>query len=150
LDLSTGYFEWGGQSRVTSAFNVTSSTSLAAIPGLSATLTAGKTYYFDVILYYSSTGSGGLQVDLNGGSATATSIIGDAIYFNGGGGDQVRITALNTNVCNTYGSALNCHITGTITVNAGGTLIPRFAQASSNSTASTVNVGSIMIVHQIN
>ena len=152
LDLSTGYFEWGGQSRVTSTFSKTSSTTLSAITGLSATLTAGKTYYFDIMLYTTAGASGGIQADLNGGTATATAIIGDAVFLAAANNTaQYRISALNTQVCAATGATTpECHIFGTITVNAGGTLIPRFAQNASNGTGSTVAIGSIMIVHQIN
>jgi hypothetical protein len=146
-----GFVEWNGQSRVSSTFSKTSDTALASITGLSATLTAGKTYYFDIILYTTSGGSGGTKVDLNGGTATATSLIGEAILFDASTAHQTRFSALNTALCNQLNvTAANCHITGTITVNAGGTFIPRFAQLNSNGTASTVAIGSIMIVNQIN
>ena len=64
---------------------------------------------------------------------------------------QTRIAALNTTVCNlSTVTAAYCPITGTITVNAGGTFQPEFAQFSSSGTASTVAIGSTMIVQQIN
>jgi hypothetical protein len=150
LDLGAGFMEWGGQSRVSSTFSATSNTTLAPITGLSVTLTSGKTYAFDSILY-ATTSSGGMQVDLNGGTATATAVIGDAIAMTGTYIEtQTRYSALNTALCaGNFSGTTNCHITGTITVNAGGTFIPRFAQNSSNATASTVAAGSIMIVQQL-
>src|SRR5438067_12903594 len=39
-----------------------------ATPLFHRCLTAGKTYYFDIILYTTSGSSGGIQVDLNGGT----------------------------------------------------------------------------------
>jgi hypothetical protein len=151
LDVN-GFVEWSGQSRVTSTFSKTSSTALAAITNLSATLTAGKTYYFDIMLYTTSNTLGGIKADLNGGTATATSIIGDAFSFDAGAvKTQTRVAALNTSLCAvTAVTVANCHITGTITVNVGGTFKPQFAQNSSNGTASTVAIGSTMIVNQIN
>jgi hypothetical protein len=151
LDVN-GFIEWQGESRVTSTFSKTSSTTLAAITGLSAALVAGKTYAFDVELYTASNSSGGINVDLNGGTATATAIIGDAISHDAAAvKTQTRIAALNTSVCAvTAVTAANCHITGTITVNAAGTFIPEFAQNASNGTASTVAIGSTMILQQIN
>jgi hypothetical protein len=148
---SSGYMEWLGESRVTSTFSMTSSTTLSAITGLSATLAAGVTYYFDIILYTSGGSSGGIQVDLNGGTATTTSLIGDYFFLDGGAFQQEHYIALNTQMCANSGAvSATCHITGTITVNAGGTLIPRFAQDASSTTASSVAIGSIMIVQQIN
>jgi hypothetical protein len=47
-------------------------------------------------------------------------------------------------------STATCHITGTIIVNAGGTFIPRFAQNTSNGTASKVKTGSSMTIRQLN
>jgi hypothetical protein len=151
LDVS-GFMEWSGQSRVSSTFSKTSDTTLAAITGLSATLTAGKTYYFDIMLYTTSGALGGIKVDLNGGTATATSLIGEALLIDSTAiKAQTRFSALNTALCAfTSTTAANCHITGTITVNAGGTFKPEFAQNASNGTASTVAIGSIMIVNQIN
>ena len=151
LDVA-GFVETLGQSRVSSTFSKTSDTGLAAITGLSATLAAGKTYAFDIILYTTSGASGGINADLNGGTATATAIIGDAISLDAAAvTTQTRIAALNTGGCGvTAVTAANCHITGTITVNAGGTFIPRFAQNASNATASTVAIGSTMVVQQIN
>ena len=62
-----------------------------------------------------------------------------------------RVAALNTALCsNASNVAALCQIYGTITVNAGGTFIPRFAQNTSNATSSTVAIGSTMIIHQIN
>ena len=151
LDVS-GFIEWSGQSRVTSTFSKTSNTTLAAITGLSVTLTAGKTYYFDLIFYTTSAATGGVQFDLNGGTATATALKADAnLTQSGTNYMNDRFSSLSSLICNAINvTAATCHITGTITVNAGGTFIPRFAQTFSNSTASTVVIGSTMIVNQIN
>jgi hypothetical protein len=151
LDVA-GFVETAGQSRVTSTFSKTSSVSLAAITGLSATLVSGKTYAFDILLYTTSGTSGGIKADLNGGTATATAIIGDAVATDSAAiKTQTRISALNTGLCGvTAVSVATCHITGTITVNVGGTFKPEFAQNASNATASTVAIGSIMTVQQIN
>lgn len=152
LDVS-GYIEWIGQSRVTSTFSKTSSTALTAITGLSATLAAGKTYEFTLKLYTTSISTAGIKFDLNGGTATATSLIGQVELLDDTGvfRDASRFTAFTDLVCDITSILLGyCQISGTITVNAGGTFIPRFAQNVSQTTASTVAVGSIMIVNQIN
>ena len=150
LDVN-GYIEWNGQSRVTSTFSKANNT-LAAITGLSATLEAGKTYYFDITLYTTAVAAAnGIKADLNGGTATATAIVADGTVYTGAAVASTRATALNTTVCNsTTGTTNKCHITGTITVNAAGTFIPRFAESVTNASASTVAIGSTMIVQQIN
>jgi hypothetical protein len=154
LDLGTGFVEWGGESRVSSDFSKTSSTSLSAITGLSSALVAGKTYAFDIMLYLTDAAAGGVKVDLNGGGATVTSLIGEAYLMDATTvKTSTRTSALNSALCSsttTSTTDITCHITGTITVNAGGTFIPEFAQNTSNGTASTVKTGSIMILHQIN
>jgi hypothetical protein len=155
LDVGSGYFEWGGQSRVTSDFGVTNSASLTAITGLSATLTAGKTYYFELTLYLTDNATYGVQADLGGGAATATNLIAEGVLMDSTTvKTSTRSASLTTVLCSsttTSATDLTCHITGTITVNAGGTFIPRFAEntAHGGSTA-TVKQGSIMTLHQIN
>lgn len=150
LDVG-GYIEWAGQSRVSSTFSKTSDATLAAITGLSATLVAGKTYYFDIKLYTTSNVAGGVKVDLNGGTATATAIIGNIDIIDAASvAAQTRIAALNTSSGSTTVTAAYINLVGTITVNGAGTFIPQFAQNTSNGTASTVAIGSTMLVQQIN
>lgn len=150
LDVA-GYIETIGQSRVSSDFTQTSNATLSAITGLSATLTAGKTYAFEILLYTTES-AGGVQVDLNGGTATATSIVGECLLFdNKGINAETRIAALNTNLCNSlFPTSGYIQINGTITVNAGGTFIPEFAQSTSSGSSSVVKAGSRMILQQIN
>lgn len=150
LDVN-GFIEWKGASRVSSTFSKSSDTTLAAITGLTSTLVAGKSYKFELLLYTAGS-AGGVKFDLNGGTATATAINGDSYVM-----DQKTIpvqtefTALATTLCSTSTvTGGTCHITGLITVNGAGTFIPRFAQNSSSGTASTVSVGSTMILDQIN
>ncbi len=151
LDLGTGFMEWGGESRVASDFTKTSNATLSAITGLSATLVTGKTYAFEILLY-TTEGAGGVQVDLNGGAATATAIVGECLLFdNKGIQAETRIAALNTVLCNSTAPTKGFfQIKGTITVNAGGTFIPEFSQSASSGTSSVVKAGSTMILSQIN
>jgi lysophospholipase L1-like esterase len=139
------------QSRVSTQFDKTSSTALANITGLTASLAAGKTYRFEAILYTTSNVAGGVQFAI-AGTSTATSIIyEDLVNDANTNAAQTRATALATAVggvtavTNAYSK-----ITGTITVNAAGTLTVQFAQNASNGTASSVLVGSTFVVTQIN
>jgi hypothetical protein len=152
LDVA-GAIRSEADSYVSSDFSKTSSTSLAAITGLtSGTLAAGKAYAFDIWLYTTSNSSGGIKVDLNGGSATATTLIGDSLEWDGTSlGTRTAFSSLSTALCSIAAvSTATCHITGTIIVNAGGTFIPRFAQNTSNGTASKVKTGSSMTIRQLN
>lgn len=143
-----------GDTRVTSDFSVTSNASLAAITGLTAALKAGKTYFFDIMLYMTQGAVGGIQADINGGNATATNIIGESLLFDSGLiKTQTRLSALSTACFNTTTTSTTdayARITGTITVNAAGTFIPRFAQSVSNGTASVVKRGSTMLIRAVN
>jgi hypothetical protein len=94
---------------------------------------------------------GGVQFSI-AGTSTATSIIyEDLVNDANTNSAQTRATALATAVggvtavTNAYSK-----ITGTITVNAAGTLTVQFAQNASNGTASSVLVGSTFVVTQIN
>lgn len=63
----------------------------------------------------------------------------------------VTVTTSATALATTVGgvtavTAAYCRITGTITVNAGGTLTVQFAQNASNGTASSVLIGSSFVV----
>lgn len=130
-----------GSARVTSQFDKTTNVTLAGITGLSWTLTAGRTYSFEIVLITTCSAAGGLQVDLNGGSATATTINITSFIFLAASSFGANGTALNTVLFNTTGAVLQVGIRGTITVNAGGTFIPRFAQSVASGTSSVL-VGS--------
>lgn len=151
LDVN-GFYEWAGQKRVSSQFNKTSDVTLANVTGLSVSVEAAKTYYFEATLFTASDVAGGVKFAI-GGTATATSIIYEANITNGGASvtpGTARATALATTVGDaTAVTAAKVKITGTITVANAGTLTVQFAQNASNGTASSVLVGSNFIVNQI-
>lgn len=150
--LNYGWRSWGGESRVSSNFPATSNTTLANITGLTATVTAGNTYYFESDLYTTSNVGGGDKVAI-AGTATATAITYDCTFIDGGAivvpttGAQ-RSAALATAVGATSLTNAWVKCKGTITVNAGGTLTVQFAQNASNGSASTVLAGSTFIVER--
>lgn len=133
-------------SRVSTQFDKTSSTALAAITGLTATLVAGATYSFEVYLYVSLSIGGGGKFDMSG-TATATAVIYELQVFNNTGlayilaGQQTALASSDGVTTSCTGFAV---IKGTITVNAAGTLTPRFAQNVSNAGTCSVLVGSFM------
>lgn len=147
---TSAYFRYGGQSRVSSQFDKTSSTALANITGLSVNVAAGRTYEFRATLYTTSAVTGGVKAAI-AGTATATAIIYQ--------GKTTNSTTLGANDrATTLGAAVGgitavtvalIEITGTITVNAAGTLTVQFAQNASDATASSVLVGSVFIVNDV-
>lgn len=145
----SSYQHWGGETRVGTQFNITSSTSLTNITGLSATVRSGKTYQFWATLYTSADSAGGVQASI-GGTATATSIVYEGESTNSGSVvAQTRATALGSPVGGvTNATAARIDIYGTITVNAGGTLTVQFAQNASDATQSSVLVGSTFFVQE--
>jgi hypothetical protein len=129
--------------RNASAFAVTSNATLANVTGLSVNLAASTVYSFEAWLLTTATSGGGVQAAI-GGTATATSIEYEGIMTSAAAlVDQNRASALATAVCSsatTTGGTIR--ITGTIVVNAAGTLTVQFAQNTSNAGASTVLAGS--------
>ena len=138
------------QSRVSADVSVTSNTTLANVTGLTANVAASGTYRFEARLYTTSANTGGVKFAI-GGTATATDIIYEGVTTDAGVITQTRAGALAT----TVGAVTNVTtaytvITGTITVNAAGTLTVQFAQNASDGTASVVKRGSTFVLTEIN
>lgn len=129
--------------RVSTQYDIATSTVLANVPGLSVNVQAGKTYRFRATLYLTVGTTGGAKVAV-GGTATATAIGGGITYidFATPAVTGAAITALGTGVTKAGVAAYQVEVVGTITVNAAGTLTIQFAQAVSNGTNSSVLVGS--------
>jgi hypothetical protein len=127
--------------RVTSQFDKTDTT-LADVTGLSADVEAGKAYSFEATLFVTQDATGDARVGI-GGSATATDIR-FSVYTSPTNGNVRRQTfsALGS-ASNIYddGTDVEYRISGTITVNAGGTLTVIFAQRAASGTSSVL-VGS--------
>jgi hypothetical protein len=149
---SGGWFNYGGQARVTSDFSVTSSTALTNVTGLSVSVAAGRTYMFEACLQVTDAAAGGVQAAI-AGTATATAIqyTGYTIADNAIKG-KANATALATAVgstTTTETSGIVVQIFGTITVNAAGTLTVQMAQNTSNATATIAKRGSYLIVQDM-
>lgn len=146
----TGFLQTGGDVRVTSQFDKTSSAVLADIPGLSVTLTSGLTYGFQANLYTSSNVASGVKASM-AGTATATAVTFTGAYLASAGFSSYgRATALGGAIGGvTAVTDAEIIINGTITVNAGGTLTAQFAQNVSGGTASSVLIGSTLKVWKI-
>jgi hypothetical protein len=139
------------QVRTTADFDKTSDTTLAAVPGLSVNLVAGKNYRFTIRLHCVSVTSGGVKVTC-GGTVTAGVFIADANLFYGSSGQvQARATSVTGGLISTAGANPNPYveITGFISVSVGGTFLVQFAQGTSIATKSTVKVGSSMFLDEV-
>lgn len=126
---SKGWNQWPGES--TLASDQTSTSASLASTTLSVSLVAGKTYTFQAELFLSdSTAADGAVIDFGGGTATATTFIAMVTAFDTALNLSSRIATLSTTAsASTFTGNGVFEVHGTIFVNAGGTFIPRFAQA---------------------
>lgn len=137
----------------TSQFDVTNSTSLTDIPGLSVPVVDGGTYIFEATLFTVSNIGTGVKAAI-AGTATATSIIYEGTTYSAGipiATAATRSTALESAVGGvTAVTEARIDITGTIVVDQGGTLTVQFAQnAAIAATDSSVLIGSKLKVTRV-
>jgi hypothetical protein len=136
------------QARVSTQYDNTTTT-LGTITGLTTTVVAGKTYRFEAILYTTSNVGGGVKFAM-AGTATATAIIYECVVIDANvNSAQTRATAIATTVgAVTAVTAAYSKITGTITVNAAGTLL---VQAAANVAVGTTSVliGSTFVITEM-
>lgn len=139
-----------GLKRVTTQFDKVDNT-LSNITGLSETLIAGRTYFFEVWLYTTSNIAGGVKAAISG-TCTAINIIYEAETVSAGVPVAIG-TARSTSMGNAVGDVTavtvsKIYISGTITVNTGGTLTVQFAENATVGTSSVL-IGSSMIITDI-
>lgn len=131
----------------TSQFDKTTSTDLADIAGLTATVASGITYGFRAVLDYDADVVGGQKYSL-AGTATATSIRYTIKALSNATNAYVitsRQTALAGNAGQAGSAAGQTLIEGYIVVNAGGTLTVQFAQNASNGTSSILTGSQFLV-----
>lgn len=130
--------------RVSTQYDNTTTT-LGNVTGLTANVAAGKIYRFEAKLYTTSDVAGGIKVAI-GGTATATAIRYEGLTTDAGLTTQSRSAALGTAVGAV--TAAYVTITGTITVNAAGTLT---VQAAANAATGTTSVltGSTFVITEM-
>jgi hypothetical protein len=146
---ANGWMQWAGQSRATSDTGVTNSTTFVPAGGLSVNVQAGRTYQFAATIFWNGTAASGGGKFAIGGTATATSIIYDGIFFSANATvNYSQVTVLGGTVAsNQYRDAtVRIIIGGTITVNTAGTLNVQFAQNAATVATSTVKAGSTFVV----
>jgi hypothetical protein len=134
--------------------NATATMSSGVLSDLTLTLLAGAKYFGTLVLFAkNSTAAEGLQFDLNGGSATMTSIEFGFAATPPGASLALGVltsTALGTALTVTTATTADAVYTiqvGLVVANAG-TLIPRFAEVSHTSGTATVEVNSYFFLQQ--
>lgn len=125
-----------------------SNTTLAAVPELSVTLRAGKTYIVRAVLFTTANASHGNKVDLGGGTATVTSFRGVASIFTASAVAKTRLTAITTSAGNNADNVM-VQIEARIVVNAAGSLTVRHAQNTSGASNSTIFAGSFITAQEL-
>jgi hypothetical protein len=116
---------------------------------LSVDLQAGKAYAIEVFCPATIAVTQGMKIDFNGGTCTATSIVGRVAFLTDNAAPQYEaITALNTSVNSIVaGSGVQAYLT--IVVNAPGTLVMRFAQQASGGGTATIAAGSRIVATEL-
>lgn len=144
-----GWLQTDGKKRVAS--NATNATAtMSNLTDLSAPVVAARKYGgFLAVIAKNSTAAEGLQFDFGGGSATMTSfqatLVGTAIGTTLGTTTSSAIaTAVTATVATTTDVTYLIYVT--FVVNAGGTLIPRFAEVSHATGTATVELGSTLVL----
>lgn len=153
LGATLSTVEMPARVRVSTQFDKAADAALANVTGLSVTVTAGASYAFEADIFYTADATGGISLAL-GGTATATSLIAVGTTYDqdsaaGTIRDMRKGTAMTSTMADHFGQvSLYTRVTGTVTVNAGGTLTIRFAQQSASGTSSVL-VGSTLKVMPI-
>jgi len=135
-----------GEYFVSSQFDKVNAT-LADVTGLSASVTASKTYRFEALLFVDADATGGGKYAI-AGSATATAIKYNIDAINNSTNAFVinsRQTALAGSAGQAGATSLEVVIRGTITVNAAGTLTVQFAQNTANGTSSVLTMSRFVV-----
>lgn len=145
-----GWFVTDGNKRL-SADVTEAAAAMTNLTGLSVTLAAGRTYSFKLILFVSdSVAADGIKCDFDGGTLTATDFRAHGTLFDTSLLLSTQTTALATDFSQATitGSGM-FEIHGTVTVNAGGTFIPRCAQNAHTTGTLTVFRGSNIVIEDI-
>jgi len=136
------WYQWAGQSHLSS--NGTNATATMATTGLSMTLTTGRNYDGECTFFVNDSVAGeGVQVDFNGGTATATDFRAHVKITDTALIKSQQVTSLSTAVSVatvTGDSEIQVHFS--FESSGNGTFIPRYAQATHSSGTLTIYRGS--------
>ena len=128
------------------------STTAANVTGLGIKVEAGKTYAFRAMCFIAADATGGFTIGLGdaGGTLTATTFKSSTLTYGSSFlVGETRFTTLGNTVGAAGATSYDVWITGSITVNAAGTLSVIFAQAPGGSGTSSVLTGSSLQIWQV-
>lgn len=149
-DSAYSFLVDAGRTFTSAQFDKTNTT-LADVTGLTTTVLAGKTYGFEALLFVDADVVGGSKYAI-AGTATATAIKYEIVFISDAANSMVitsRQTALGGSAGQAGTVAGICRISGSITVNAAGTLTVQFSQNAANGTSSVLTMSNFR-VWQIN
>lgn len=133
--------------RVTTQIDRTSATP-SAEPQLSFQVEAGRTYAFRFDFITTCAAAGGIRINLNGGTATASSVAAHYEARTATAVATANVTALNTDFAPAAAAHLGVTITGVVTASNTGPLTLSVGQQSASGTSSIL-VGSTFEVEDI-
>ncbi len=138
---------WSNRLRTVTVTNQATSTSYVELTDLTTNLVANVRYEIDFAVEFTAGGSEGIKFSLKGaGTATAaTSTVMPVMAITHTGTAVGTITILQTNINEmTIAGPDSGVFSGRIVLfcSGGGTLVPRFSQASAGATAATITAGS--------
>jgi hypothetical protein len=126
------------------------STVFLAVTDLEVPVENGKRYLFEITLRVNDDHAEGVKFDLNGGTATVSSMWATYIGFDNALTMIKHSAALNTvaNADQFAGDGL-VKITGTLVASSAGTFVPRFAQKTHTSGSLTILAGSSLTLLEV-
>lgn len=138
-----------GEMRLAANFT-TAGTAMLSIGFPTVNLKAGRSYAFEVVLIGNdATAAQGVQMDMNGGTATVTSFVAQALIHD----TILQASEQSASLANAFNAATwgtgQVSLKGTLVVNVAGTLIPRAAKNSAGAATLTLLAGSYMIIADI-
>lgn len=146
-DSDYTYFNWEGESYLAADGTVADATLVST--GLSVTVVSGRKYGFKCVLVVdNSTDADGVKIDFDGGTATATYFMADALAID----DTATVinantTALATDItAATFAGKHRITIEGAFEPSGNGTFIPRYAENTDGGGTLTLFRGSNLLV----
>lgn len=126
-------------------------TTMANITDLTRRVKAGRKYKFELVIpFVNSTAAEGAKFDFDGGAATMTSFRGHALVFDSALllSTQVSAIATDITVAVATGDAVLI-VKGSFVCNAGGTIIPRFAENTTATGTLTAYLGATFSLYDM-
>ena len=156
FEVGAGHLTSAGGNASSAQLDVTASTTLVSVPGLSNTIIQAGTYRFSAYLPGTSNGSGGVKYAFSytGMTLTSISVTGKALTASAVAVQYTSTTASQTSLLSSTSATILSEIQGTMVVgsvaaNTGGTIALQFAQSASTAATSSVYQGAYMQIARV-